>query len=308
MVNDIELFKSAKAHVQAAGCIFNNCDIYEKNCALHIGLAWKDLVLFEKDILPPLEIKESAKILISKFLGEKNKSTLEKASAFLSKCQISNTNEVKISPAFSDEDLAVQMKILSELTSEIEKTISPKSNQFKKNIFASVFLVALIFIATVIIFLKPHFYPNVWVGQIYKNQNFLGTPETIFLPKLFQINDIEFIPGFPTDNLSARFYSCIKISMQTTVEFELGSDDGSRLFVDNNLIIDNWGTHGSRALSGKTNLASGIHLISVDYFQGVGNASLFLKMKVGNMQISSYSKFLLLPQLNQMGIPGCPIN
>ncbi len=50
--------------------------------------------------------------------------------------------------------------------------------------------------------------------------------------------------------------------------FDLTSDDGSRLYIDGQLIIDNDGQHPPEERMGSLNLAGGIHRIRVSYFQG----------------------------------------
>jgi hypothetical protein len=51
--------------------------------------------------------------------------------------------------------------------------------------------------------------------------------------------------------------------------WELTSDDGSMLYIDNRLIIDNGGLHVPITMTGKTQLSGGIHTIRVPYFQGL---------------------------------------
>ena len=51
--------------------------------------------------------------------------------------------------------------------------------------------------------------------------------------------------------------------------WELTSDDGSMLYIDDKLVIDNGGMHSAITLTGTTNLAGGIHTIRVPYFQGI---------------------------------------
>ena len=50
--------------------------------------------------------------------------------------------------------------------------------------------------------------------------------------------------------------------------FVLTSDDGSRLYIDDQLIADNDGQHPAVDVTGTATLASGIHRIRVSYFQG----------------------------------------
>ncbi len=51
--------------------------------------------------------------------------------------------------------------------------------------------------------------------------------------------------------------------------WELTSDDGAMLYVDDTLVIDNGGLHVPVTLHGTTELSGGIHTIRVPYFQGL---------------------------------------
>jgi len=53
-----------------------------------------------------------------------------------------------------------------------------------------------------------------------------------------------------------------------TYEFALTSDDGSQLYIDDHLIVDNGGVHPPATKGGKVELAHGAHSIRVPYFQG----------------------------------------
>ena len=50
--------------------------------------------------------------------------------------------------------------------------------------------------------------------------------------------------------------------------FILTSDDGARLSLDDQLIVDNDGTHAPEDATGSAGLSRGIHRIRVSYFQG----------------------------------------
>ena len=51
-------------------------------------------------------------------------------------------------------------------------------------------------------------------------------------------------------------------------EFFLKSDDGSRLTINGQQVIDNDGEHGAREKNGKITLKKGEHKVELDYFQG----------------------------------------
>ena len=56
--------------------------------------------------------------------------------------------------------------------------------------------------------------------------------------------------------------------------FYIGSNDGSKLYVDNEFLIDNDGPHGYQEKQGKINLDKGQHKIEVRYFQAGGGQEL----------------------------------
>jgi PA14 domain len=50
--------------------------------------------------------------------------------------------------------------------------------------------------------------------------------------------------------------------------FRLSSDDGSRLYIDDKLVINNDGVHSEVSLSARRKLEAGVHRLRVTYFQG----------------------------------------
>jgi len=50
--------------------------------------------------------------------------------------------------------------------------------------------------------------------------------------------------------------------------YSLISDDGSKLYIDDDLVIENDGTHATREQGGEKDLSVGMHRIRVSYFQG----------------------------------------
>jgi hypothetical protein len=50
--------------------------------------------------------------------------------------------------------------------------------------------------------------------------------------------------------------------------FRLNSDDGAKLYINGNLVIDNDGQHAPTAKDASVSLTAGEHAISIDYFQG----------------------------------------
>lgn len=59
--------------------------------------------------------------------------------------------------------------------------------------------------------------------------------------------------------------------------FSLRSDDGSRLYVDGMLVVDNWGDHAPLSVAATQPLESGPHRVRVEYRQSGGRADLELR-------------------------------
>ena len=61
-------------------------------------------------------------------------------------------------------------------------------------------------------------------------------------------------------------------------EFDVNSDDGSNLYVDGVLVVNNDGLHGAQTVKGQRHLQDTVHTFEIDYFQGGGNQSLIVNM------------------------------
>ena len=70
------------------------------------------------------------------------------------------------------------------------------------------------------------------------------------------------------------FQATMTINMQRDgpVRFMTGSDDGSRLYLDGELWIDNWGPHSYVELDSTTGLSKGFHTLTLWYYDISGNA------------------------------------
>lgn len=82
------------------------------------------------------------------------------------------------------------------------------------------------------------------------------------------------IPDRVTEYFCARYESALLVPREGIYEFSLCSDDGSRLYLDNKLIIDNGGLHAVYTMSKKLWLKPGPHRFRVDYIQSTSVAKL----------------------------------
>jgi len=71
-----------------------------------------------------------------------------------------------------------------------------------------------------------------------------------------------------------RFEGYFRAEAAGKYTFTLSSDDGSRLLVDGEKVVDNDGVHATEIKSGSIELTKGVHKVIVDYFQGGGEATL----------------------------------
>jgi len=76
-----------------------------------------------------------------------------------------------------------------------------------------------------------------------------------------------------------RFDGFLKIETAGEYTFHLGSDDGSKLFIDGKKVCDADGVHPHTVNTGKVKLGLGMHAIRVDYAQVGGERTLALEME-----------------------------
>jgi hypothetical protein len=108
---------------------------------------------------------------------------------------------------------------------------------------------------------------NAWLAEYYANVTLTGSPVLVR-----QDRDIDFQwgtgspdPAVPADRFSARWrgYWPFEAGRYTIVAY---SDDGVRIWVDGQRIIDNWVDQAPAIASGEVYLQAGTHLIEVEYF------------------------------------------
>ena len=80
-------------------------------------------------------------------------------------------------------------------------------------------------------------------------------------------------PGLPVDGFSVRWTGQVEPRFTETYTFQTYADDGIRVWVDGNLLIDDWEEHAPTAKQGKIDLVAGRRYdIRVEYFENVRGA------------------------------------
>jgi hypothetical protein len=112
-----------------------------------------------------------------------------------------------------------------------------------------------------------------WSVSYFANRDLAGAPVLQQNVDNIQFNWGEGSPGpnVPADNFSARFQRQMNFSTGT-YEFRATYDDGIRIYVDGQPILDDW-QEGSARSSSAQRLLSGTHDIRVEYFEATGAAA-----------------------------------
>jgi len=114
-----------------------------------------------------------------------------------------------------------------------------------------------------------------WTGAYYNNQTLSGQPifNRIDPALVFNWGPYGPGPGIGGEHWSARWTS-IQYLNAGTYQFNVTVDDGVRIYIDGQIIIDQWHDQSATAYSANVAVVTGTHAIQVDYYQGVGDASL----------------------------------
>lgn len=112
-----------------------------------------------------------------------------------------------------------------------------------------------------------------YFGEYFDNQTLTGTPKlTRTDPEIkFVLNDGSPDAAIPVDHFSTRWTKTQNFS-PGTYKFTTTADDGVRVYVDNELIIDKWKDQGSTTYTGETALSAGNHTIKVEYYENGGGS------------------------------------
>ena len=96
----------------------------------------------------------------------------------------------------------------------------------------------------------------------------------------------DFMSGFPgvtrrTEWFAIDYTGKFWIEKPALYRFSLTSDDGARLYIDDEVIADNDGLHPPEVRAASIELAGGVHKIRVSYFQGPRYAVALVLMIAG---------------------------
>jgi hypothetical protein len=88
----------------------------------------------------------------------------------------------------------------------------------------------------------------------------------------FESTEEEFAGTGLSETFYARWTGLLRVPADGLFTFYTESDDGSRLYINNALVVDNGGLHGMEERSGVAQLRAGDHEIKIDFFENGGGA------------------------------------
>lgn len=113
--------------------------------------------------------------------------------------------------------------------------------------------------------------------------------------------------SFPGPELTVHFYvewnGKLRIPEDSACTFFLQSDDGSRLFIDGKLLVDNGGIHGMKESSAGLLLAGGEHNLRLQYYQSAGTAACKLSWIRAGMPREIIPETFLFHESRSIGSP-----
>ena len=126
-----------------------------------------------------------------------------------------------------------------------------------------------------------------WRAEYYDNPSLAGQPRLVTFVEPLSIDwgHKSPAPEIPPDRFSARFSTTRHIE-EGTYLFLLSVDDGARVWLDGQLIIDAWDIGPKQDVKAKVYIdKSGDHQIQVAYFEDTGRAFVHLEwLKLGDKQ------------------------
>ena len=91
------------------------------------------------------------------------------------------------------------------------------------------------------------------------------------------VSDFTLDPRERNDDFAFRFTGSTTIDTPGVYTYYLSSDDGSKLYIDDVLVVDNDGTHGAGEVSDTVALTAGVHDIRVEFFERAGGEELVVE-------------------------------
>ncbi|MCD6289245.1 MAG: hypothetical protein J7M34_01985, partial [Anaerolineae bacterium] len=112
-----------------------------------------------------------------------------------------------------------------------------------------------------------------WRGEYFDNINLTGTPRLVRNDAKIDFNWGQGAPasGLPVNSFSVRWTRTISFDAGL-YRFHVIVDDGARLYVDGDLLIDAWHDGSAREITAERELSAGPHDLRVEYYEHIADA------------------------------------
>ncbi|MEO5666245.1 MAG: PA14 domain-containing protein, partial [Nocardioides sp.] len=113
-----------------------------------------------------------------------------------------------------------------------------------------------------------------YAAEYFANRDLAGTPLLTRTDDTVDFNWGGGSPGdgVPVNNFSARWTKTLNVAEAGAYKFTVTSDDGVRLFVDGQPVIDKWVLQGATTHTATCQLSQGSHQVVLEYFEANGDA------------------------------------
>ena len=114
-------------------------------------------------------------------------------------------------------------------------------------------------------------------GEYFANRDLSGTPAVTRVDRRIRFEWGESAPmsGMPPNDFSIRWTGKIRVDSDGEYQFFVQGDDGFRLFVNGQMIIDEWHDQAAKLKEAKLSLKAGtLADVKLEYYEHTGNAEL----------------------------------
>jgi hypothetical protein len=161
-------------------------------------------------------------------------------------------------------------------SARLEKEVRPGRGFDRRRLVATGLAVAAVLLPALLLHRSP-----VW-RVVYFRTTRLADPVASDLAASLGGNWGEGSPhrDVPSDGFSSRWETCLVLDRPHAFEFVLGADDGARLLIDDQLVVDDWRDQSYTEKKGDVSLGAGAHRMRVEHFDSGGNADLALTARI----------------------------
>ena len=119
-----------------------------------------------------------------------------------------------------------------------------------------------------------------WTSEVLPDFTKFGRADAVGDIHMIGLDELPMEPTW--DDFAVIFHTTLVIKEDGKYKFELASDDGSKLYIDNQLVIDNDGSHSMTSRLGTIDLKAGDHAVCVEYFDDCDGQQLELRFNTAD--------------------------